>query len=94
MKASNDMDTANDKQRQFTNYLIENRIFMSEDLRAKFEAVQAAFIFALTSYETGKRAGAWEMQTSGLMTMSRENLQGLVDEVEKAIQRRLRYEEA
>jgi hypothetical protein len=93
-KASNDMDTANDKQRQFTNYLIENRIFMTEDLRAKFEAVQAAFISALTIYETGKRAGAWEMQTSGQMTMSRENLQGLVDEIEKARQRRLRYEEA
>jgi hypothetical protein len=94
MKASNDIDTANHKQRQFTNYLIENRIFMTEDLRAKFEAVQAAFISALTSYETGKRVEAWEMQASGQMTMSRENLQGLVDEVEKAIQRRLRYEEA
>src|SRR5260370_39101116 len=94
MKLSNDMHIANDNQKQFTNYLIENRIFMTEDLRAKFETVQAAFISALTSYDTGKRAGAWEMQTSGQMTMSRENLQGLVDQVERAIQRRLRYDEA
>jgi hypothetical protein len=94
LKASNDLDMANEKQREFTNYLIANRIFMTDDLRNTFGAFQTAFISALTSYETGKRAGAWEMQHSGQVTMSKKNLQGLVDEVEQAIQARLRYEEA
>ena len=94
LKASNDMDTANNKQREFTNFLIENRIFMTADLRKKFGVVESTFISALTKYEIGTMAGAHEMLHSGQMAVSDENLQALVDDVEQAIQARLRYEES
>jgi hypothetical protein len=93
LKASNDLDMANEKLREFTNYLLQNRIFITDDLRTKFGAVQGAFISALTRYETGKLAGDPQMQVSAQLNMCKENLQSLIDEVEQAIKKRLHYEE-
>jgi hypothetical protein len=90
---SNYIDVANEEHRVFLNYLIEHRIFMTEDLRAKFYAAQTALFSALTSYSVGTSAGNSELVLKGQEEML-NNMQGRVDDVERAIQARLHYEDA
>jgi hypothetical protein len=87
-----DFDEAEEKRRIFQNYLIENRIFMTDELRKKFGSVAECFSAALTSYSVGKDANNWEMQHSGVKQVAQ--LKEMIDEVEQAVQERLRYEEA
>lgn len=88
------MDEANEKQRLFVNHLIQNRIFMNDELRAAFAKAQGALISALTSYSVGKSAENWEMVLSGQRTMIDAQMQTIIDDVDRAIQKRLRYAEA
>lgn len=85
------LDAAKEKQRKFHNYLIEHRIFMNDELRKKFGAVDQSLSLALDSYDVGKNSDA-ELVRSAQEEVN--NLKGMVDEVEQAIQTRLRYEEA
>jgi hypothetical protein len=85
------LDDANEKQRVFQNYLIEHRIFMTDDLRDKFGAVQQSLVKALTGYSAGKRSDT-ELVHSAYEEMN--GIKAMVDDVEKAVQARLRYEEA
>jgi hypothetical protein len=87
-----DFDDAEEKRRIFQNYLIENRIFMTDELRKKFGAVADCFSTALTSYDVGKKANDRGMEHSGRKTVA--HLKEMIDEVEQAVQERLRYEEA
>ena len=86
------MDDANERQRIFRNYLIENRIFMTDELRTKFGTAIDSLTTALTQYGVGKDAKNWEMERSGQQEVSR--LRAMIDDVEQAVQRRLHYEEA
>jgi hypothetical protein len=86
------LDEAHNKHQKFLNYLIEHQIFMTDELREKFYGAERALFSALTSYSIGKgndhelvRSGQEEMLT---------NMQARIDEVDKAVQKRLRYEEA
>jgi hypothetical protein len=85
------LDDANEKQRGFQNYLIEHRIFMTDELREKFGAAQLALVKALASYSAGKGSNS-ELVHSAYQEMN--GLNTMVSEVEKAVQVRLRYEEA
>jgi hypothetical protein len=85
------LDDANEKQRIFHNYLIEHRIFMTDELRKKFGAADQSLLTALTSYSAGKGKD-WELVHSGQEEVIR--LKKMVDEVEQAVQERLHYEEA
>jgi hypothetical protein len=85
------LDDANEKHRVFQNYLIEHRIFMNDELRDKFGAVQLSLVKALTSYGSGKRSDT-ELVHSAYEEMN--GIKAMVDDVEKAVQTRLRYEEA
>jgi hypothetical protein len=87
------IDEANEKHRIFLNYLIEHRIFMTDDLRTKFYAAQKSLFSALTSYSIGKNANNWELVHKGQDDMLTK-MQGRIDEVEQAIQARLHYEDA
>jgi hypothetical protein len=86
------LDDATEKQRAFHNYLIEHRIFMTDELRKKFGAVDEALSTALISYSIGKDAKDWKLENAGIEKVT--NLKHMVDEVEQAIQERLHYEEA
>jgi hypothetical protein len=88
------LDEAEEKRRLFVNYLIENRIFMNDELRNTFGNVQSALISALASYSVGKSAENWEMVRDGQKAMIDQKMQDLVDEVDRVIQKRLRYAEA
>jgi hypothetical protein len=85
------LDDAVDKQRVFQNYLIENRIFMNDELREKFSAVQQLLMSALTKYGVGKNHDQ-NMVQQAWAEMS--TVEPKVQDVEKAVQKRLRYEEA
>jgi hypothetical protein len=85
------LDEASEKQRIFHNYLIQHSIFMTEELREKFGAVDRALSTALTSYSVGTDAGDWELIRSGQEV---NHLKNMVDEVEQAVQQRLHYDEA
>jgi hypothetical protein len=87
------IDDANEKHRVFLNYLIEHRIFMTADLRTKFSDVQKALFSALTSYAIGKNHRNRELVNKGQQEML-DKMQARIDEVEKAIQERLHYEDA
>ncbi len=79
---------AENKHRIFLNYLIEHRIFMTDDLRARLEDARKALFGALTSYSIGKSANDWEMMRHGQDDMLK-NMQTRINEVEQAIQKRL-----
>ena len=83
-----DFDDAREKHRLFHNYLIEHRIFMTDELREKFGAVDDSLSTALTSYD----AKDWELKQSGMKKVM--GMKDMIDEVEQAVQQRLHYEEA
>jgi hypothetical protein len=87
------IDEAHDKHRLFLNYLIEHRIFMTDDLRTKLYGVQKALFSALTSYTIGERANDRELIRKGQDEMLNK-MQTRIDEVEQAIHARLHYEDA
>jgi hypothetical protein len=86
------LDEANEKQRLFQNYLIENRIFMTDDLRKQFGDANDALSTALHSYEVGRKHIQSGLTISGQREVSR--LKDIIDKVELAVQKRLHYEDA
>lgn len=66
---------------------------MPEDLRKKFDDVRSELGQALTKYTVGKDTDVG-MQVEGQKQAGSGELQQMVDEVERAIQKRLRYDEA
>jgi len=89
---THNLNEANEKHRKFLNYLIENQIFMTDELREKFFGAQKALFSAITSYRIGKGTNH-ELVRQGQDEMLNK-MQARVDETEKAVQKRLRYEEA
>ncbi|MDQ2844246.1 MAG: hypothetical protein M3Y72_25040 [Acidobacteriota bacterium] len=88
------INEAEEKRRLFVNYLIQNRIFLNDELRSTFANVQGVLISALTSYSVGKNAEDWKMVSEGQKAIIDTKMQDLIDEVDRAIQKRLRYAEA
>jgi hypothetical protein len=87
-----ELDDAREKQRTFHNYLIEHRIFMTDDLRSKFSAVDDELSRALSEHEAGRRGQNWELEHSAIERVT--HLKERIDDVEEAVQKRLHYEEA
>jgi len=85
-------DDAAEKYRILNNYLIQNRIFMTSELKAKFNAVADALSRSLALYEVGKQAKDPKMQFEAVEQISALN--DKISDVERAVQERLRYEEA
>jgi hypothetical protein len=86
------MNEASDKHQKFLNYLIEHQIFMTEELHDKFFGAQKALLSALTSYSVGKGTNH-KLVREGQEELI-NNMQARIDETEKAVQKRLRHEEA
>jgi hypothetical protein len=89
-----DMDDANEKLRLFKNYLIEHSIFMTDELREKFNAAHKTLVEATVSYDVGKSAQDWEMRAAGWKKMLDQSLTATINDVERAVQNRLHYNEA
>ena len=88
------MDDANENLRVFKNYLIEYSIFMTDELREKFNAAHKTFVEATVSYDVGNSAQDHEMRADGQRKMLDENLTAMINDVERAVQKRLHYHEA
>ena len=86
------IDEAQDKHRLLLNYLIEHRIFMTDDLRTKLYDAQESLFGALNTYSIGKTANDWKMMREGQDVMLK--MQTRIDQVEQTIQARLHYEDA
>ena len=79
-------------QNEFHNYLILNRIFMTDELWEKFSNVDTTLNKALTEFEVGKESQDRQMIRESVEIVT--GLEGPVKEVERAVQKRLHYEEA
>jgi hypothetical protein len=88
------LDDANEKLRLFKNYLIEYSIFMTDDLRDKFNSAHQALSNATINYSVGKGAKNWEMESSGQKAMLDDRLKQMIADVESAVQKRLHYHDA
>jgi len=86
------LDHAVEQHRIFNNYLIEHRIFMTDDLRKTFGAVYESLSTALGNYKAGKDGENSELVRSAQKEVG--HLKDMVDDVERAIQKRLHCEEA
>jgi hypothetical protein len=88
-----ELSDANEKSSIFNNYLIENRIFMTDELRTKCGAINECISKALSYYDSAMT----DQNDAYTINTAREQLANLkpkIDDVEQAIQKRLHYEEA
>ena len=83
-----DLNEASEKNRLFVNSLIEHRIFMSDDLRDKFNAAQKALYSALISHSIGKDGADHRLVHEAYKNFDKI-IPDLITEVGKAIQARL-----
>jgi hypothetical protein len=87
-----ELDVAEEKRRAFNNYLIENRIFMTAELRDKFGDVAKDLIEGLNSFDVGRQAKDMSLRREGIKQIG--SLAPKIEEVERAVQKRLHYDEA
>jgi hypothetical protein len=87
-----ELEDALTAQGAFHNYLVENRIFMTDELREKFGAVDNDLADALIEHRNGKR-----FANASLFDSSLEKVTALpekIKQVDEAVQKRLHYEDA
>jgi hypothetical protein len=87
-----ELNDAESAQVAFHNYLVENSIFMTDDLRARFGAVDKDLSDALIEHRNWK-----QYAQPDLFQASSDKITGLSEKinlVEQAVQKRLHYEEA
>jgi len=77
---------------ELNNYLAVNSIFMTRELQDEFRAMREALSEALNADEIGRQAGSGDLRRSASETIAR--ISKMFDELESAVQKRLRYEEA
>ena len=87
-----ELDDVESSQTTFHNYLIENRIFMTAELREKFSAVDAVLSEALVEHRTAHETRDFQSLRSSVEKVVQ--LSEKIAQVEEAVQKRLRYEEA
>lgn len=87
-----DLHDAKDAQREFHNCVVQNRIFMNDDLRGTFNHVDLQLSRAIAACDIGKRIHSGELLTEGSGIVW--NLGQVVEDVERAVQQRLHYADA
>ena len=91
-RESLELDKANRACQAFNNFLVEHRIFMNEELRRGFGSFSSELVAGLHIYADARRTKNHSLFSEG--TRKILDLQKQVDEIEKAVQNRLRYEDA
>jgi hypothetical protein len=79
-------------QESFHNYLVEHRIFMTEELREKFGAVDIELSNALIAHETWKQSGDRQIRKASQERIA--SIEGKIGPIEQAVQKRLEYGQA
>jgi hypothetical protein len=87
-----EIDAWREKNRLFNNYLIENRIFMTDALRSKFGGVSDVLSRALIDFENRSLTKDGSLYYSAETAVG--ELRSKIDPVEKEVQKRLGYGEA
>ncbi len=86
-----DLGEARKAQIALNNYLAVNSIFMTEELRQQFKKINQALDSVIIGQEIGNQ-GHSEMLRASSKTLG--EISGMFNEIESAVQKRLRYEEA
>jgi hypothetical protein len=84
-------DQAVHKRRLFNNYIIKNRIFMTDSIYEKFAAVSHALSQGLNQFNSGKHATDASLEIKAYETITA--LDAEVMEISRLVQRRLHYKE-
>ena len=87
-----EMNDAQSAHVEFHNYLIEHRIFMTDEFRLSFVAVDTSIGEALVEHRNWKEGAGREYLTSSVTKIT--HLSDKITEVERAVQRRLHYDSA
>ncbi|MBU6392264.1 MAG: hypothetical protein KGJ87_10120 [Planctomycetota bacterium] len=77
----------------FHKFIIRNKIFMGEELKNHFSKVGDLLWESLVTKEVGEEAKDYKMIVESY-TKLKENLNQIVSDIEKSMQKRLRYHEA
>jgi hypothetical protein len=77
----------------FHNYIVRNRIFLSEELKEQFNKADDLMWDALVTREVGEEAKDHKMIYESYKKL-KENIDLLITTIEKLVQERLRYNEA
>jgi hypothetical protein len=77
---------------KLNNCLVLNSIFMTQDLRQKFKAINDALTKALIEVEIARNSPSPELRTSVSETLA--SVGKMFDDIESAVQKRLHYEDA
>ncbi len=85
-------DATQAAQIKLNNYLVLNSIFMTQDLRQKFKAINGALSKVVIEVETARTSRSPELYTSVSETLTR--VAEMFNDIESAVQKRLHYEEA
>jgi hypothetical protein len=87
-----ELNDAQVAQGAFHNYLVEYRIFMTQELRQKFGAIDNDLADALIEHRNSKRFANASLFDASLAKIT--GLAAKITQVEQAVQERLHYEEA
>jgi hypothetical protein len=87
-----ELDEATSAQRQYHNYLIEHRLFMTSELSDMFSAVDKDLAESLIEYESCKEFPDPDVKKSYREKLTK--LPGKIELIEAAVQKRLRCDEA
>ena len=74
-------------------YIIKNRIFLSDDLKKLFTEADDLLWEALIEKEIGKECNDYEMMSKAYRKL-RDNIDKILEKIEKQVQKRLHYHEA
>ncbi len=84
---------AKSKFSDFHNYVVRNRIFLSEELKEQFNKADDLMWDALITREVGEQAKDYKMIRESYKLL-KENIEIIIIDIEKLVQKRLRYDEA
>lgn len=77
----------------FHNYIVRNRIFLSEELKDQFNKADELMWDALITREVGEHAKDYKMIRESYKILQ-ENIEIISADIEKLVQKRLRYDDA
>ncbi|VAX07562.1 hypothetical protein MNBD_GAMMA26-391 [hydrothermal vent metagenome] len=79
--------------REFHNYILENSIFLSQDLKEKFMVIDNVMWSAIIDKEVGHESKDWKMQRKSYSQIT-EEIDPIKQEIEALVQKRLQIDRA
>jgi len=85
-----DLREAKSAVREFHNFMINNRIFLSQDLKLEFQAFDELLSSSLIDREIGEQAKDWNLKSKAYKGLV-EKAQMIVAHIENSVQKRLEF---